>query len=58
MRHRGAPRALIALFLGVLTLPTARAADLPPAVSQALQDAGIPARSVGIVCLLYTSRCV
>lgn len=49
MRRQEAPRALIALFLGVLIVPTARAADLPPAVSQALLEAGIPPRSVGIV---------
>ena len=49
MRRRGAPRALIALFVGIIVLPAARAADLPPAVSQALQEAGIPLRSIGIV---------
>jgi hypothetical protein len=29
-------------------VPAAQAADLPPAVSQALQEAGIPARSVAV----------
>ncbi|KFB78271.1 MAG: D-alanyl-D-alanine carboxypeptidase precursor [Candidatus Accumulibacter cognatus] len=37
------------LVLIVLGLSSAHAGDLPPAVSQALQEAGIPARSVAIV---------
>jgi D-alanyl-D-alanine carboxypeptidase/D-alanyl-D-alanine-endopeptidase (penicillin-binding protein 4) len=51
----GAARAPFLTFLALLaalllgTLPLARAADLPGAVSQALQEAGIPASAVGIV---------
>jgi hypothetical protein len=41
------PSGCCVLFLG--GVPMARAAELPPAVSQALQEAGIPSRSVGVV---------
>lgn len=43
------PSAIVVLALIAIGLPIARAADLPPAVSQALQEAGIAARSVAIV---------
>jgi D-alanyl-D-alanine carboxypeptidase/D-alanyl-D-alanine-endopeptidase (penicillin-binding protein 4) len=47
----GAVRALALALLAVLLggLPLARAADLPSAVSEALQQAGIPANAVGMV---------
>ncbi|EXI90674.1 MAG: D-alanyl-D-alanine carboxypeptidase DacB precursor [Candidatus Accumulibacter regalis] len=48
---RGAARALFPVLLAGLLggLPLVRAAELPSVVSQALQQAGIPASSVGIV---------
>ncbi len=42
-------RKIVVLALIAPGLPAAQAADLPPAVSQALQEAGIPARSVAVV---------
>ena len=50
-KRRGAARIVLAALLAACCslLQEACANDLPPAVAQALQEAGIPARAVGIV---------